>query len=555
MRTRHVAALAALGFGVAACSGSPAPLEPNGPGTTDEPARDLIDARAYIENYDQGRYEGGSPAAGSQPTMVSEGDAADSAAQPAPEVAPLPPPEPGFLDDNTFVDTGTSAWTTTADQQLSTFGLDVDTGSFGVARTFLDQGYLPDPDSIRVEEWINSFSYGDQPPPDGALGLSVESAPTPRGEDGTSLVRIGVSTQELTTEERPSANITFVVDVSGSMDIRERLGTVQASLALLANNLRADDTVSIVVYGTEAEVLLPSTPVSDTDAIVAAIDEMVIGGSTNMEAGLDLGYAEARAQYDPESVNVVVLASDGVANVGMTEAGGLTDRIAEAGSDGINLVTVGFGMGNYNDQLMEQLANLGDGFYGYVDSYEEAERLFVDELTPTLAVVANDTKVQVDFDPAVVESYRLIGYENRQLEDDDFTDDSVDAGELGAGHQVSALYEVRPVDGAAPDAVAGTVGLRWAPGSGDDAVQLDADITIDSAEASLQLRMAALVSDTAEVLKGAGPVAERGIGLDELLAEAEELEAQDVDGAQQMVEFLSAALDAESAPERGHSDH
>lgn len=537
-----MAAVLAAGLGVTACSvgADPAPSGPD------------LDPRSYYEDYDaqmeQDSAAGGAPA----PVAAVDASSEDSAeAVPGPDVLP---PEPGFLDDNVFVDVGDSGWVQTASDRESTFALDVDTGSFAVARTFVDNGHRPEPDSIRIEEWVNSFDYADPPPTDGALGLTVESAASPRAAEGTTTVRVGVSTEQLAAEDRPAANVTFVIDTSGSMNIRERLGLVQSSLALLTTSLRPDDTIAIVVYGSDAEPLLAPTPVSEIDTIVEAIESLRPGGSTNMEAGLLLGYEQAREGYDPEAVNVVVLASDGVANVGVTDPDVLTDQISRASDEGIHLVTVGYGMGNYNDRLMEQLANQGNGFYSYVDTFEEAERLFVEELTPTLHVVAYDTKAQVVFDEEQVERYRLIGYENRRLDDSDFTDDAVDAGELGAGHQVSALYEVEPVGDAAPGQQLGTVSLRWADHAGGEATQLDAPISWPDAEASSSLRLAALVADTAELLKGTSTALERGFTLADLQAEAEHLAQLEVNGATEALAFLEAAQAAGSASQPADED-
>ncbi|QFG67590.1 vWA domain-containing protein [Ornithinimicrobium pratense] len=537
--TRVMAAVLAAGLGVTACSvgADPAPSGPD------------LDPRSYYEDYDA-QIDRDSAAGGAHAPVAVDASSGDSA-EAGPDVLP---PEPGFLDDNVFVDVGDPGWVQTASDRESTFALDVDTGSFSVARTFVDNGHRPEPDSIRIEEWVNSFDYGDPAPTDGALGLTVESAASPRGGEGTTTVRVGVSTEQLSAEDRPAANVTFVIDTSGSMNIRERLGLVQSSLALLATNLRPDDTIAIVVYGSDAEPLLVPTPVSELASIVEAIEALEPGGSTNMEAGLLLGYEQARESYDPEAVNVVVLASDGVANVGVTDPAVLTDQITRASDEGIHLVTVGYGMGNYNDRLMEQLANQGNGFYSYVDTFEEAERLFVDELTPTLHVVAYDTKAQVVFDEEQVERYRLIGYENRRLDDSDFTDDAVDAGELGAGHQVSALYEVQPVNDAAPGQQLGTVSLRWADRAGGEATQLDAAISWPGAEASSSLRLAALVSDTAELLKGTSTAADRGFTLADLQAEAEHLAQLEVNGAAEALAFLESAQAAGPTGPPGDED-
>ena len=535
--------LAVAGNSAGSASACPA-LEPSTsevPSTTADPAgRCAIDAEAYVRNYEQGEMDMQTTAMPSSSGDASSGVAAEA-------IEPLPPiviDEPGVLDDNTFVDSGDSLWVATADDRESTFALDVDTGSFNVAQTFLANGYRPEPDSIRVEEWVNAFSYGDAPATDADLAVTTESSA--HGDDGTAIVRVGVTSRQLSDEARPPANITFVIDTSGSMDIRERLGLVQSSLALLVRSLRTDDTIAIVTYGDSATPLLAPTPVAEWPRIVDAIDSLAPGGSTNMEAGLMLGYEAARDSFDPDALNVVVLASDGVANQGVTDADVLTDEITQAGDEGIHLVTVGYGMGNYNDQLMEQLADQGDGFYSYVDTFHEAVELFVENLTPTLTVVAEEAKIQVVFDDENVTRYRLIGYENRALDDDQFTDDTVDAGELGAGHQASALYEVELAPGASADSVVADVRLRWRSTETGDVIEVDEPLTVDvDGDSSDSLRLATLVANTAEVLRGNSVVAERGVTLEQLLVEAEELDADGVDGADEMVELITTAIHAE----------
>ena len=427
--------------------------------------------------------------------------------------------EPGVLDDNTFVDAGDSLWVATDDDRESTFALDVDTGSFNVAQTFLADGYRPEPDSIRPEEWINAFAYGDEPATDTDLAVNVESSTT--GDD-TAIVRVGVTSRQLADDARPPANITFVIDTSGSMDIRERLGLVQSSLALLVRSLRHDDTIAIVTYGDVA------TPCAAADAGVRVAAHRrrdrrpaARAAARTWRPACCSATTPARENYDPEALNVVVLASDGVANQGVTDPEVLTDEITQAGDEGIHLVTVGYGMGNYNDHLMEQLADLGDGFYSYVDTFDEAVELFVDDLTPTLTVVAEEAKIQVVFDEDIVTRYRLIGYENRALDDDQFRDDSVDAGELGAGHQVSALYEIELAPGASADTVVADVRLRWRSTETGDVIEVDEPLAIDvDGDLSGSLRLATLVAHTAELLRGNIVVTERGVTLDELLAEA-----------------------------------
>lgn len=521
-----------------ACSGgdetadparSPAPPEESTT-TTTEPRLD-IDPRSYYENYVVAAEDtalGGAPSRSTSPNAASDA-AGESGAAVESEEPPLPQPEPvepGFLDDNTFTDPGTNPFVTTAEDPESTFALDVDTGSFAIGRTFLEEGYLPDPASVRTEEWVNAFEYGYTPPDveaDGAaadLAVHVDGVPAPFTDDGTQLVRIGMQGRMVDTGARPPAALTLVVDTSGSMDIRERLGLVRSTLALLALHLRDDDTVSVVTYSDGANVLLPPTPVVEAETIVGVIEQLTPSGSTNMEAGLREGYAQARAAFRPDAINTVILASDGVANVGITGTDPLSELVRTEGEGGIGLVTVGYGMGNYNDTLMEQLADRGDGFYSYVDTYEEAERLFTTELTSTLTVIAEETRAQVTFDPAAVESYRLVGYENRDLADESFRDDSVDAGELGAGHTVTALYEVRrTADGSAE---LGAVTLRHRPTGSDEFVEQTVPISTEDLvarieDASPSLRLAAAASTFAELLAQHPPATDRAISIDGLV--------------------------------------
>ncbi|WP_109471563.1 vWA domain-containing protein [Ornithinimicrobium cavernae] len=539
MNKTLLAVLLVAGLGATACSGAPEPDEPT------QGAGDHEVARRYFEEYREDQGEAGPVGAAPPPAAVDEGrpagDSEDGARPPEP-APPVPPPGPG--DDNTFTDVGDTGWVAAQASPLSTFALDVDTGSYRVAQAMAAEGMAPEPDSIRVEEWVNSFAYADSPPEGTALGLQVETGAAPRAEEGTALVRVGISAAEVTDEDRPPANITFVIDTSGSMDIRERLGLVKSSLALLAESLRAEDTIAIVTYGSEAAPVLEPARVAEHDTIIDAIDGLAPGGSTNMEAGLEMGYRQARAAQREDGLNVVVLASDGVANVGTTDGGRLAEEIAGAGEEGIHLVTVGYGMGNYNDTLMEQLADRGDGFYAYVDTFEEAEQLFVEDLTQTLTVVARDARSQVEFDPELVESYRLIGYQNRALEDEAFRDDTVDAGELGAGHQVSALYELVPTDAVTEGAEVGEARLRWAdPGSGET-TEVEAPITWSQAEASDTLRLAALVADSAELLRGSAIVTARGVTVADLRTEAQSLAAADMVGVEELLRLFAPDLEA-----------
>jgi Ca-activated chloride channel family protein len=395
----------------------------------------------------------------------------------------------------------------TEDDALSTFAVDVDTGSYTIGRRWIQDGNLPDKDSVRVEEYVNYFEPGYPAPVEGTFALYADGGPTPYAENERyQMLRIGIQGMVVSDDDRPQANLVFVIDISGSMDREDRLETVKDALGLLVAELRPDDRVGIVVYGNSGRVHLEPTEVENAPRILQAIERLGPGGSTNAEEGLFLGYQMAAEMYRAGSINRVILASDGVANVGNTGADSILRTIEEQAAVGIQLVTVGFGMGNYNDVLMEQLADDGDGFYAYVDDLEEAERLFVLGLTGTLFTIARETKVQVEFDPATVERWRLIGFENRALQDEDFRDDTVDAGEVGAGHHVTALYEIRLADEVPAEARLGTVRLRWLDPETEEATEMERDFSAGDLAASWQetsrhFQLAATVATFAEVLR------------------------------------------------------
>jgi Ca-activated chloride channel family protein len=408
--------------------------------------------------------------------------------------------------DNFFKSAGVNPFIDTEDDALSTFGLDVDTGSYTVARRQLNDGNLPAAEGIRVEEFLNFFDYRDRPPVRGDFALRVEGAPSPFGQgERYHLVRFGIKGREVEARNRKPAVLTFVVDVSGSMDQENRLGLVKESLGLLLDELRPTDKVGLVVYGDHARLLLE--PTSDKGAVRRAIAELRPEGSTNAAAGLALGYDVASRHFREGSLNRILLCSDGVANVGLTGADSILARIGQEARRGIELTTLGFGMGNFNDVLMEQLANKGDGRYAYVDEIEEAERVLVEELTGTLQTIAKDAKAQVEFNPDVVARYRLLGYENRDIADERFRDDSVDAGEIGSGHTVTALYEIKLRPDAHPRAELATLRLRYLdPDNGkvtevEQAVRL-ANFATRWEQAPASLRLASLVAEFAEILKG-----------------------------------------------------
>ena len=375
--------------------------------------------------------------------------------------APLPTQEPlAQPPSNTFFeDYGVNPYISTQADRLSTFSLDVDTGSYTIARRYINDGLRPPEEAIRVEEFVNAIDQGYQTPPEVGFAVYADGAPSPFHNDGTHFLRIGVQGYDVSAEVRPAAALTFVIDVSGSMAAENRLGLVKQSLELLVEQMRPDDTIAIVVYGSDARVVLSPTTGSDKNTILNGIYSLETEGSTNLEAGLLLGYEMANLAYKSGGINRVILASDGVANVGATGPDSIVSQIRGYADSGIHLTTIGFGLGNFNDVMMEQLADQGDGSYAYIDSLDEAERLFVDEMMSTLQTIALDAKIQVEFDPNVVQQYRLIGYENRAIADQDFRNDEVDAAEFGAGHTAVAIYAVQFVPGA--QGRIATVNLRW----------------------------------------------------------------------------------------------
>lgn len=415
------------------------------------------------------------------------------------EPVEAPPP------DNQFQDYGVNPETDARYDHLSTFALDVDTASYSVARRYINDGNLPPYDAVRVEEFVNSFDQGYAAPRDVSFTIYADGAPAPRGfDDGGMILRFGVQGYEVDDFERKPSVLTFVIDGSGSMAMENRIGLLKRSLRLLVSRLDERDSVVIVVYSTSAHTILRPTRGDRQGQIINAIDEINPGGSTNVEAGLRLGYRHAQAAFDPDANNRVVLCSDGVANVGNVRADSILEYVQGYVDEGIYLTTVGFGMGNFNDVLLEQLADRGNGNYSYVDTMDEARELFVENLTSTLQVIAKDAKVQVDFNPDVVESYRLLGYENRAVADQDFRDDSVDAGELGAGHSATALYLVRLKRGG--EGRIATVQLRWEDPDTGEAKEINGNFnTWDLArsfEASApHFQLAVTAAEFAEILR------------------------------------------------------
>ena len=338
------------------------------------------------------------------------------------------------IEDNGFV--------AVADSPLSTFSIDVDTASYSNTRRFLASGTHPPADAVRIEEMINYFEY-DYPQPAGPhpFSVSTEISDCP-WNTAHQLVHLGIQGKHVALDKVPPRNLVFLVDVSGSMSAPDKLGLLKRSLLMLADQLRAEDRVAIVVYAGASGVVLE--PTNDKAQIRKALERLDAGGSTAGAEGLALAYEVADRHFVKGAVNRVILASDGDFNVGPSSQGELIDMIEDRRASGVFLSVLGFGTGNLNDAMMEQVADHGNGNYAYIDSAKEAHRVLVQQANSTLVPIAKDVKLQVEFNPNVVESYRLVGYENRMLDDQDFKDDKKDAGELGSGHSVTALYEIVP---------------------------------------------------------------------------------------------------------------
>ncbi|MEM8859241.1 MAG: von Willebrand factor type A domain-containing protein [Chloroflexota bacterium] len=420
-----------------------------------------------------------------QPTQVPQFDSAEEQPQ-----------------DMMFEDEGTNPFIDTRDDNLSTFAIDVDTGSYTVMRRYLNDGLLPPSESVRVEEYVNYFNHQYPYPQEAAFGIHLEAAPAPYGEsEDYHLLRVGIQGYDVPAEDRPDGMFIFLVDVSGSMSSGNRMGLVKESLRMLTYNLRDTDRIGIVTYGSTAQTILAPTETSNRMEVLNAIDRLNTGGGTNMDDGIAMAYRLADTHARDGEISRIILASDGVGNIGATAA----EDILRHAEDGIQLSTFGFGMGNYNDHGMEQLADQGDGTYAYIDDLDEAQRVFDDQLTATIFTIAKDAKIQIEFNPAVVERYRLIGYENRDVADSDFRNDAVDAGEIGAGHAVTALYEIRFTEDAPANEAAITARLRFANMDDGEVTELEKSMAYgDSHEsftdASATFQLDAVVVEYAEIL-------------------------------------------------------
>jgi Ca-activated chloride channel family protein len=411
-----------------------------------------------------------------------------------------------------------------AEDPFSTFSIDVDTGAYSNMRRMLNVGNRPAKDAIRTEELVNYFSY-DYPQP-GHKGMpfsiTTEVGPSPWNPD-THLLHIGIQGYDVPRAQLPAANLVFLVDVSGSMQSPDKLELLKSALRLLVRELKAADRVSMVVYAGASGVVLEPTPGDQAATIGAALDGLTAGGSTNGGAGIRMAYALAQQAFIKDGINRIILATDGDFNVGTVDFEMLKQLVEDRRAHGIGLTTLGFGTGNYNDHLMEQLADAGNGNYAYIDTLSEARKALVDEMSSTLMTIAKDVKIQVEFNPATVAEYRLIGYQNRALAREDFSNDKVDAGEIGAGHSVTAIYEIaltgstgRRLDGGRyqshPHTTANTsefalVRLRYQQPDGATSTLIErpvrtADMVKDLGQASEHYRFAAAVAGFGQILRG-----------------------------------------------------
>lgn len=393
----------------------------------------------------------------------------------------------------------------TVEDNLSTFGVDVDAGSYTFGRKKINEGHLPPKESVRVEEYMNYFHQDYDQPFAGPFSVAVDGAPSPFRGDSLHILRIGLQGKELSSTEQNLWNLTFLIDISGSMT--SRLDLVKESLYILVDNMRVNDQISICTYaGSVGTVLMPTTlQEDDAESIKGIIADLQAGGSTAMASGIQNAYDVNMSGFVEDGVNRVIVCSDGDANVGPTSHEEILELIASYVEEGITLSTLGFGQGNYNDLMMEQLADRGNGNYYYIDSLEEAERLFEEELIAVMEVIAKDVKVQVELNASVVLRYRLIGYENRDIADEDFEDETTDAGEIGAGHRVTALYEIELTGNGTGDL--GTVHLRYKLPDGESDIPLDVPISQEVLAdtflgASDRFRFTVGVAEFAELLRG-----------------------------------------------------
>ncbi len=454
--------------------------------------------------------------------------AGGSVIAPAPTAAPIL--RGAEMNTENYAHIADNPFLSVKSQPLSTFSIDVDTASYSNSRRFLASGSLPPKDAIRIEEWVNYFAY-DYARPTGNAPFAVNTEVTTCPWNSQhKLVRIGIKGQEISQENVPPRNLVFLLDVSGSMMSEDKLPLVKRGLAMMTESLRPQDSLAIVVYAGSTGLVLPPTSGRERGKILKALDGLAAGGSTNGGAGIQLAYSVAQQQFKKGGINRVILATDGDFNVGTTSEGELTRLIEQKRQSGVFLTVLGFGTGNTKDATMEMLADKGNGNYAYIDNLTEARKVLVREAGSTLITIAKDVKLQVEMNPLEVESYKLIGYENRLLAKEDFNDDRKDAGEIGAGHTVTALYEIVPKGVTAPSpskvdplkyqgpsapsvaATSGelmTVNVRYKQPQGDVSTKLSVVVN-DSVkpieQASNDYRFGVAVANVAMLLRGSSDV-------------------------------------------------
>ncbi len=356
------------------------------------------------------------------------------------------PPPPPVMNTEDYNAITPNIFHSPLDEPLSTFSIDVDTANYSNIRRMLNEGQLPPANSVRLEELLNYFSYNYPAPKDEHPFAVYSEVGVVPWDQKRSYVHIGLQGKKLALDKAPASNLVFLLDVSGSMDDPRKLPLVKESMKMLIDNLRSKDRVAIVVYAGAAGEVLPSTPGSNKMAIIQALDNLRAGGSTAGGAGIQLAYKIAGENLIPDGNNRIILCTDGDFNVGASSDAAMTELVEKNRDKGIYLTLLGFGMGNYKDNRMELLADKGNGNYAYIDTINEAKKVLVNEMVSTLYTIAKDVKLQVEFNPAHVKAYRLVGYENRLLNKEDFKDDKKDAGEMGAGHSVTAIYEIIPMN-------------------------------------------------------------------------------------------------------------
>lgn len=511
------------------------------------------------------------PVAPPAPPALAEVAAMSYNAQSAKRMAYMPAPilmqpRPGDVNTENYTHRDTNPVQLVSEQPVSTFSIDVDTGSYTNVRRMLSAGQLPPADAVRAEEFINYFDYGYTPPTNREQPFSVttELAPAPWNAK-RQLLLVGIQGYRVPAAQIPASNLVFLIDTSGSMDEADKLPLLQASLKQLVRQLRRQDRVAIVSYAGYAGVVLPSTAGDQHATIDAAIDRLSAGGSTNGGAGIELAYAQAEQGFIKNGVNRVILATDGDFNVGTVNQEALKTTIEDHRKSGVALTTLGFGEGNYNDAMAVMLADVGNGSHHYIDSLQEGRRVLVDEMSATLLTIARDVKIQLEFNPAQVQEYRLIGYEKRMLKREDFNNDKVDAGEIGAGANVTAIYEITPKGSNAAridplrygkHVATGESGnelaflrLRYKlPGQADSKLIEQPIAARSAAQASERLRYAAAVSAFADALRGGKYL--DGYGYMQIAKLANDARGDDADGYR--AGFVQLVKLAEGLATHGH---